>query len=224
MRAFSRLAQVGMLLGLTLLHSPPATADVVYSFSSQPFDVVGDNDPPTGTYTTSMRLAIDLVFANPLAPSTILTDASAVLDFTFNDGRFSINKNNDDDLWFNSTFRVVTDPSGAIINWDLSARREFVPFASASVGDNMDVFMASSRLLVSPDKTILSACSQVDVSSGSCQSGQIDQAYREHFGLADIGHWTGPTAVVTAVNEPGSLLLLLTGFSAFALMRRRNKG
>jgi hypothetical protein len=211
-----------VLLGLTLLHSPPSTAEVVYSYRSQPFNVVVDYDPPTGTYTTSMRLAIDLVFANPLPPSKILNfaDSAAVLDFTFNDGRFSINKNNDDNFWFDNTFRLVTDSSGAIVNWDLAARREFVPFASASVGDNIDVFMTSSRLIIS-DNTILSACSELGVPSGSCRDRQIDEGYVERLSPADVGRWTGPTAVVTAVIEPGSLLLLISGLSAFALTRRR---
>jgi len=111
-----------------VLAATHATTTYLYTgnnFTSIPLD----DDPPTGSYTTSMRVTGSFTVSQPLTSISLVDISGLILAYSFNDGRSTLTEGN-------SSLRsssVAVDASGAVINWQFNIEQPFpVP---ASIGD-----------------------------------------------------------------------------------------
>lgn len=131
------LATTLLSVSLVLL-STPALANVIYQYQGNTFDQIFDEDPPTGTYDTTMSVAGSFELAAPLGADLGFQSISAsVLSFSFSDGRRTITESTPGGSL--SVF-VATDGSGDVAAWSievLDAQRAGILMSSAggSVAD-----------------------------------------------------------------------------------------
>lgn len=101
-----------------LAYSTTYAAPVIYAYEGKPFDGnIFDEDPPSGSYTSSMRLSGTLVLSGPLIPSDspqrIIDD---VVAYSFSDGRNTLTQDNSV-LFEPSSVRV--NDAGLFDAWDI---------------------------------------------------------------------------------------------------------
>jgi hypothetical protein len=72
-----------------------AQADTIYTYTGSPFQFTINQEPPSGAYTTAMKVTGSFTLAAPLAPNLSNDDITAdVLSFSFTDGRNTISDSN----------------------------------------------------------------------------------------------------------------------------------
>jgi PEP-CTERM motif len=105
-----------LLLACTCLGLFPAisfAAPTVYSYTGELYSFIEDQDPPAGTYTTSMKLVGSLTLSEAIAPnSNEHAHGDEILNLSFNDGRIEYNK-----AHLASSFLLSTGSTGNIIDW-----------------------------------------------------------------------------------------------------------
>jgi hypothetical protein len=125
-RATDHFAQV-VLAGAAAftigLSTASALADTIYTYTGSAYSTISDNEPPSGTYTTSMSVTGSFTVANPIASNLGFADISAsILSFSFSDGRVTATSTVP---LFTHTFSVGTDSLGNIVDWSIVLRDDF---------------------------------------------------------------------------------------------------
>jgi hypothetical protein len=114
--------RLALLIGLAgfLASAPIARAVAVYTYDGNVFDNIRDEDPPAGSYDTSMKVTGSVTFESELAPNRVFGDVTAdVVSFVLDDGRLSIDSL--DAATTDFSFFVSTDLEGKIVNWAIFA-------------------------------------------------------------------------------------------------------
>jgi hypothetical protein len=105
-----------LVLGLCALASAHAQADVIYTYTGNPFTIGANGSPPPDLpYTTNDKVTGQFVEAAPL-PSNITLQSITPTSFSFTDGVQT--KTNLNTLM--SSFKVTTDSSGDITKWQIN--------------------------------------------------------------------------------------------------------
>jgi hypothetical protein len=200
---FKRLS---VLLGLLAFAGSGYAAPVVYSYTGNTFDSITDNNPPAGTYTTSMSVSGSFTIADSTlfpAPNSPLIDISGdLVAWSFFDG---INTLTEADS--NIQIRVSTDGAGAIDEWAI---------------------IINSNELVAPDTslaqiyTVVTDAQQRDFGVNrvcpfaSCEAG--DQVFDSGVILNSPGAWQ-----TTVVPLPASAWLMLSALGMLIGVSRRKR-
>lgn len=204
---------------LFIAFSHTVGAAVRYSYTGNPFVVseISNDSIPSGSYTSEMRITIELTLSAPLGPNfgnIFLTSDSdfrdRVLDYQFSDGRNTLVPSNS----FNpfQTFLAITDATGAIIAWDLGA--------DIGISSNFGVFRQAGgvRKGISSFNGFSSLHSNFPISHGAQDAAVIDECTVSSsndctsYGSDSVfvfdapGAWTITT--LTSVPLPSSGLLL----------------
>jgi len=121
---------LAVLIGLAgfLASAPIARAVAVYTYDGNVFDNIRDEDPPAGSYDTSMKVTGSVTFESELAPNLVFGDVTAdVVSFVLDDGRLSIDSL--DTATTDFSFFASTDFEGTIVNWIIFAQAQRSPGA-----------------------------------------------------------------------------------------------
>jgi len=105
--------RLGFALGCLLVWiASPATADVIYQYTGNPFTTV---TPP---YTTSDFVSVSLTLAEPLPPN--FDGSPAIVNLTMNDGVQTLSSSsNTGDCPQTICLELLTDGAGGIIGWSV---------------------------------------------------------------------------------------------------------
>lgn len=91
------------------LGSSPAQALATYVYRGSNYDTIRDDEPPAGSYDTSMRVTVSITLPAELGPDLVLESVTdQIVAATIDDGRRSL-------MDVLATFS--TDASGAIVEW-----------------------------------------------------------------------------------------------------------
>jgi len=177
--------------------SSSASATTIYNYAGLNFTIITpDQNPPAGTYTTSMSVSGNFEIAVPLGANFASSDISAsVLSYSFTDGRSVLTDLNSSI----SLFTVATDASGTITSWQVQVDS---PLATA-VGQ----IQRTIGTQTTSDAGNVSQC--LTASGGSCLSYGADNAI---VNVPGGGSWTIP--------EPTTASLMALGLVGLALRRR----
>ncbi len=198
------------LLGALLVLSAQAGASTTYVYTGTPYtNILNDNrsfgapepsDIIPGTYDTSMSVTGSVELENPLGANLSDFDAPpTVLNFSFFDGRNTIDKNSDG--LARSSFRFNTNAQGEITFWDFGL----------IVGD--------PSLQSGGRNHISSFFAGVLIEFGSIDTTSITFGRTSDFGQSSVpGVWSIQT---TPVPVPPSLWLLGPTIVGLGLARRR---
>lgn len=178
-----------------------ASGGTIYEYVGNPFDTIVDEAEPSGSYTTSMRIEGFVELATPLAADLDLEVVdSLVLDFSFSDGRQTIDTGV---IGIDVTFLFSTDATGDILDWLFALRRTPLPTGPGDVGGVISSLGGS-------DLALLGVC------QASGPSGCADLSN-------DEGRVVGaPASAWTIVPEPSTGALAALGLIALACRGRRS--
>lgn len=179
-----------------------AAANARYEYAGKDFVQILDEAPPTGTYSTDMRVTGFFELAVPLAPNTLPTSITAdVLGFSFADGRQVISDANA----YAAQFVVSTDGSGQLTSWSIFVATELAAGAGLP-GDTIGTHGSQLGGLISDAGHIHS---DVQVVDGWERLGTDEGSISN-----DPGAWT-------LVPEPSTGLLAGFGLALLAAAGRR---
>ncbi len=178
-----------------LVLNAQAGASVVYTYIGNNFTSFFDQTPPSGSYDASMKVTGSITLANALAPGFFNDLSSLVLDFSFSDGRGTLDKSNS--LFRAKFLQFQVDGSGNIRSWSISLRDRAKGFpilahlidTGGSTGDQVDLI----------------SCTNL-----SCGSATQDLA------SSLPGVWRSP------VPLPGTMGLLTVGLVLLVKLRRKS--
>ena len=104
-----------LILIALLLSSAPVLATTTYVYTGTNFDSIGDDTPPDGTYTTSMKVTGQFTVAEPLTGAPI-NFGDLILSYSFSDGRQTLTEANSE---VGSAF-VVPDENNVFEFWAIA--------------------------------------------------------------------------------------------------------
>ena len=185
------------LLAVACVQPVTSAANVIYTYTGNPYNFITDDTPPAGQFDTTMRVTGTFEVASALLPN--LDDATITpLHFSFSNGRSTFT----DSVVSSLFFEISTDGSGNIVEWHISLG---IGSSLSDLGDQ-DLFLGTRY---SPaqvgDTGQITEC----VSAGSlgCSVEQTDFARAS----PNPGVWTGPEAVAPVPATLGLLGLALAG-------------
>lgn len=179
-----------------LVLSAQAEASVVYTYVGKNFTSFFDQTPPSGAYDSSMKVAGSITLANAL-PLGFTRDLSPlVLDFSFSDGRGTLNKSNS---LFRAQFaQFQVDGLGNITGWSIGLR------------DRAKGFPVLAHAIATSSAGTFDLGNIVSCTNLSCSSATQDLASPSLPGV-----WQRQSAVPL----PGALGLLSMGIVGLAKLR-----
>jgi hypothetical protein len=184
-----------LLIGAVLFGGSEAGAITTYTYTGNNFGAIFDQDPPAGTYTTSMNVSGFFTLSSPLAenlPGSFITP----LSFSFFDGRNTFTNTTPNTI---SDFLFQTDAFGNISSWTVflqtqSGQSRFEIISSTDI-DTFGFFdLATIIMLVGTD---------------------------EGVSFRAPGQWSVTTT--PEVPLPAALPLFATGLGALGLLGWRRK-
>jgi hypothetical protein len=200
-RAF-RLKLAGLLAAAVFLVGSEAGAVTTYTYTGDNFGIFFDQDPPPGTYTSSMSVSGFFTLSSPLA-ANVISFFNNPLSFSFSDGRNTFTDITPDTI---SLFLFETDALGKIFSWTFLIRTEEV---------GQSVF----EIISTTDRDVF----------GFFDRGQFALAGGTDEGVSFLrpGQWSVTTDSLTPpVPLPATLPLFATGLGALGLLgwRRKRRG
>jgi hypothetical protein len=132
-----RTSPIIFVIMIALLASG-AQAATTYQYVGNNFDTITDNDPPTGTYTTAMRVTGSFTVSAPLATMGLTDIRASVLSYSFSDGRGTYTESNSSI----DEFDVAIDGSGQITNWQVL----FDGPRGTNVGEQFPFFVGTENI------------------------------------------------------------------------------
>jgi hypothetical protein len=175
---------------LTAAHATTIYRYVGNSYTSIP----SDDDPPAGSYTTSMRVAGSFTVSQPLTGTTLTDIGGLIVAYSFDDGRNLLTETNSE-LQLSS---VAVDSGGQLVQWQFIVSRPFpVP---ASIGDLRRTIVTQNLAGSNPDDSVnLEYCTSVQT---VCTGTNVD--WGRSFG--NPGTWT--VASTSTVRFSGTLTFI----------------
>jgi len=210
-RTMCKLKLVVLIACAVLISAPQARA-ITYIYTGPDFTSIVNQDPPAGTYTTSMSVSGNFTLAAPLGDnfSGFVTPTS----FSFFDGRNTIT---DASSFVSSNFDLTTDGSGNIVQWHVFVSIFPTPLAVGTQIDEINsTSLAFGGSFTPGDQATIIQCTTVF--TGGC-SGSNDIANTISTFFA-VGSWSSNTA---ATPLPAALPLFATGLGGLGLLGWRRK-
>jgi len=186
MKAMERLGKTAIFVCVSAGMLTATHAATTYRYTGNSYtSIPSDDDPPSGTYTTSMRVTGAFTVNQPL-PTMSLGDISGlIVSYAFNDGRNTLTESNSE-LQLSS---VAVDVNGQVSQWQFIISQPFpVP---ASIGDPRRTILTQKIAGSNADESgSLEYCTVVQT---VCTSANLD--WGRVFN--DPGTWTvAPTSTV----------------------------
>lgn len=190
-------------------------ASTVYSYTGPSFVFIQDDDPPTGTYTTSMH-----VTGSFSVPAPLLSFSGFFVPdiFSFSDGRNTVTNLN---ATF-AAFNLQTDASGMVLTWDIHVATS----PGTNVGDQtFDIFTHGTTGVLGSgvDRGTVREVFDVSFFGGICCIIEFNNDVGSSRNFSDLsgsipGTWS-------ATPLPATLPLFATGLGALGLLgwRKRKK-
>lgn len=197
------IPQAATLMVAVMFLLPDAQAATVYQYTGNTFTSVNENEPPAGTYDTSMRVSISLELEAALGEMAATDISGVITAYTFFDGRNELTQHNS--ILESAIFTV--NSSGTVTNWTATARS---PFPDPKADGDIELLITST---LSFDIGAITVCVTVS-EAGSCSVTSNDQGSI----FFTPGSWS---AEVTPVPLPASAWLLATALGMAAGLRRR---
>ena len=204
--SFAKTAFAIMLIMFGVYCAPAHSITTTYSYTGSNYINILDSSAVPGSYTTSMNITGSFTLGDALLPNLLNQDiSSSLIDFSFNDGRFTLTPAN---TTIFEHFQVSTDSSGNISDWWISI---FDKDLGSLVAGEFAHHISTSMTL---NRGHIYTC---EIVSGSCVTGA---AY------TDRGEWSGEiTGIWTAAETPipAALPLFATGAGIIGLLGWRRK-
>jgi hypothetical protein len=205
---------------LSLLLAPfVAPANVVYSYTGNPYADITDLPFPEGTFDTTMRVSGSFELAAALPANLPMTDITAdVLAFSFANGRSTLTQV---DPLLTLFFFVQTDATGRIEVWDVIVQQTLTltPLGDADIAISTQNDTAGLLGLSGvEDRGMLLKCDPPGVPRGLCVS-LADEATVD----AVPGAWTS-SVTAPPVPEPSTVALTMVGLGWLAVATKRRRG
>lgn len=203
-------ARTTLTIAALLLLTSPATASTLYRYVGNPFTLVVDNDPPPGSFNSSMFVEVLLEFEDPLAPNLDVSDAvisGNLLSFSFTDGMQTITEAEATSV----VARFSTDSNGGILEWGVQAVLRSSPSSDPfEVGDTQYTIDSFSSINAVRDSARNFVC-LTPTAIGGCG------------GQSDLARVTRNPGMWTVVPEPSTGLLVGLGLAAAGMRGRRRR-
>ncbi|PWT85504.1 MAG: hypothetical protein C5B58_02975 [Acidobacteria bacterium] len=129
----ARLLQVAILAGVVFYSTASTQASTIYNYISTDYARIVDSTPPSGTYTTDMRVAGSVTLTNSLGPNAPLQFINDVESFSFSDGRILYTPQNSSV----AIFFLSTGATGTVNRWDIELRIGSDPNGPHVAGDQV---------------------------------------------------------------------------------------
>jgi len=200
---FRTFALIALLGGVVLFSTNSTQASTIYNYVGTNYVDVFDATPPSGAYTTSMRVTGSVTLTNALVPNSGFVVPNDIETFAFSDGRILYTPQNSSV----AIFDFSTDPSGTITRWDILLRIGSDPNGPHVAGDQVETLFSRFGI-------------QVDDSDRPRFSEWIDPI---HTGLDAADTAAGHPGTWTATPVPAALPLFATGLGALGLLGWRRK-
>jgi len=144
-----------------------AHATTTYRYTGNSYtSIPSDDDPPSGTYTMSMRITGSFTVNQPLPPMALADISGLIVTYSFDDGRNVLTESNSE-LQLSS---VAVDGNGQVGNWQFIVSQPFpIP---ASIGDIRRTIVSSNLSGSNADDSVnLEYCT---VAQTICTSANVD--------------------------------------------------
>lgn len=188
-------------LAAFLLVTANAQAVAIYAYTGTTFTNITDNNPPSGTYDTTMKISGSFQVDTAFGPMAVTDITGLITAFSFFDGRNLLTEANAEI----ATASISIDGSGNILNWTLFFS---TPLPDPRfVGD--ELWSISTNNLI--DNAAVTVCMAVAL-AGNCSVAQQDGGST----IVAPGTWT----TLTAVPVPAAAWLFASALSFIGWLKR----
>ena len=186
----------------------PVFASAIYTYSGNAFDIIGNNNPPSGTNITTNQ-SVSVIFATPSLLLNLDYKIITPTSFSITDGATTFTEASSLDFL---RFTFTTDSQGQITDWQVIADEKFALSSIWYVGEQSHQIVTQYSFGEGNDSSVLSECVSLN-SDSSCaylgtDAGQVNT----------VGTWT-----VTTVPIPPALWLFGSGLLGLVGISRRKK-
>lgn len=185
---------------LSLLPATSVAVPTIYTYTGKPYTSIHDDQLPSGTYSTDMRVTGSIILHEAIGPNASVSPSIYFATFSFNDGRVTYNEGNVGAIGYGS-INLETNSSGGIDAWRIELDTPLEPSP-----DGAFLLLKSSCVLV------FESCDHASYISGPTIGVDVAES-------RIAGTWT-----VTSIPEPSTYTFFLAGIALVGLgARRRSK-
>ena len=189
-----------------------AAQATTYQYVGASFTTIGDDDPPAGTYTTSMAITGNFTVNSPLGQNMPFSDISGIVTgYSFSDGRQTLTDANSRiaAFWIGTEFSTT---GNEIWTWQVNVINDSPYTAAGEQRGGISIFFPDYQVILYQDTASISECVTFTT---VCTETRTDSGSNINL----LGSWY----IAPPVPIPPALWLFGSGLLGLIGLARRNK-